>query len=510
MNRLFAGRAPSIAARVPPVWGAVMLAGAALTAAAIVLLTYWIPPATVAFVGLPAAAAGFWMIRRYRVGALVLLLLVLPLGRLTLPALDPVVSPVTVLAVVAVAAWLWRVLFNSERIEFSYMQVPLAIFLLCGVISIYGAPDIVQATKILVIFLMAASVYLVASQTIRSPEEVRKLMWAAATATGIIGSYTAVTWMLQSGGVEQGDYSRAVGIFGSPNALGGFLALAIPPILALAGSENLWWKRLLGYLLLTAAMVGLALTYSRGAWIATAVGLLVLLPLVRRGWLAVGLALLAAMVAAGGDVLVRATSVAAPGSDTAYTSRVEIWQTSLRLLAEHPLRGVGLGNFELAYGDSMQPNLALLADTLLIPEEAHNLFLNLAVEVGLVGAGAFAWLLVVGFLRAWQVRRSADRRVKIWSAGLAAGLVALLIHTTIDVVVYQGFVTILLFTYLGVMDALVRLDGGQGADEPTSSRANPAWIPDSAPRNIPSAAHAHRAQYPVVPVRRPNHRRPGN
>jgi len=223
--------------------------------------------------------------------------------------------------------------------------------------------------------------------------------------------------------------------------------------------------------LITAAMVGLALTYSRGAWIATAVGLLVLLPLVKRGWLAVGLALLTAMVATGGDILVRAESVAAPGHDTSYTSRVEIWQTSLRLLAEHPLRGVGLGNFELAYGDSMVPNLPLLADTLLIPEEAHNLFLNLAVEVGLVGAGAFAWLLVVGFLRAWQVRRSADRRVKIWSAGLAAGLVALLIHTTIDVVVYQGFITILLFTYLGMMDALVRLDGGQTGDEPTS-RAN--------------------------------------
>jgi putative inorganic carbon (hco3(-)) transporter len=471
MSRLFAGRVPLIAGRVPLMWSVVMLSCVALTAAASVLLAYWISPAaSVAVVGLPAIAVGFWMIlwmvRRYRVGALVLLLLSLPLGRLTLPALDPVVSPVTVLAVVAVAVWLWRVLFDSERIEFSHMQVPLAIFILCGVISVYGASDVAMAIKIFVIFLMAASVYLVVSQTICSPEEVRKLMWAAAATAGIIGAYTAVTWMLQSGEVEQGDYSRAAGIFGYPNALGGFLALAIPPIFALAASENLWWRRLLGYLLATAAMVGLALTYSRGAWIGTAVGLLVLLPILRRGWLAVGLALTTAMVTTAGNVLVRAESVATPGQDTAYTSRVEIWQTSLGLLAEHPLRGVGLGNFGQAYGDLMVPNLPLLADTLLIPEEAHNLFLNLAVEVGLVGVGAFAWLLAVGFLRTWQVRRSADRRVKIWSAGLAAGLVALLIHTTVDVLVYQGFTAILLFTYLGMLDALVRLDGGQIGDEP--------------------------------------------
>jgi len=492
-------------------WSGVMIAGAALTAAASVLLVYWISPAAVAVVGLPAIAVGIWMIlwtvRRYRVGALVLLLLFLPLGRLTVPALDPVVSPVTVLAAIAVGVWLWRVLFNSERIEFSHMQVPLAIFLLCGVISVYGAQDIGMAMKILIIFLMAASVYLVTSQTIRSPEELQKLMWAAATTAGIIGLYTAVTWMFQTGEVEQGDYARAEGIFGYPNALGGFLALAIPPIFALAASENLWWRRLLGNLLFTAAMVGLALTYSRGAWIGTAVALLLLLPILKRGWLVVGLALTTVMVTTAGNVLVRAESVATPEQGTSYTSRVEIWQTSLKLLAEHPLRGVGLGNFGQAYGNFMVPDLPLLAEALGTPDEAHDLFLNLAVEVGLVGAGAFAWLLVVGFLRAWQARRSADRRVKIWGAGLAAGLVALLIHTTVDVLIYQGFTAILLFTYLGMMDALIRLEGGHVGYEPTS-RATSASIRDRPPGNTSSAAYTHQAHYPDVPVRYPNYRRP--
>src|SRR5215216_8067079 len=101
MSRLFAGT-------VPLMWSGVMIAGAALTAAASVLLVYWISPAAVAVVGLPAIVVGVWMIvwtvRRYRVGALVLLLLSLPLGRLTVPALDPVVSPVTVLAAIAVGS----------------------------------------------------------------------------------------------------------------------------------------------------------------------------------------------------------------------------------------------------------------------------------------------------------------------------------------------------------------------------------------------------------------------
>src|SRR5918998_178747 len=136
---------------VPLVWVVVMLIGAGLMAAASVLLSHRVSPVVVA--SLPLVAVGFWVILRYRIGALVLLLLCLPLGRLTLAELGPVpISPVTVLAVVVVAVWLWRVLIGSERIKFSRMQLPLSIFLLWGAVGIYGAADVGMAMKILFIF----------------------------------------------------------------------------------------------------------------------------------------------------------------------------------------------------------------------------------------------------------------------------------------------------------------------------------------------------------------------
>src|SRR5918992_3389858 len=67
---------------VPLVWVVVMLIGAGLMAAASVLLSHRVSPVVVA--SLPLVAVGFWVILRYRIGALVLLLLSLPLGRLTL------------------------------------------------------------------------------------------------------------------------------------------------------------------------------------------------------------------------------------------------------------------------------------------------------------------------------------------------------------------------------------------------------------------------------------------
>jgi len=453
-----------------------MLLGASSVAAVSALLAFWVSPLVVA--SLPLVVVALWVIQRYRAGALVLLLLCLPLGRLTFAE---VLSPATVLAAVVLAVWLWRVLSGSEKIEFSHMQLPLAVFLLWGIAGIYGALDVGTAIKVLSIFVMGASVYLVTSQTIRSPEEAHGIMWAAAVTVGITVLYTVVAGFggsLSYVEIDEGGeaYTRFAGIFGHPNALGGFLALAIPPMVALAASETVWWKRLSGYLLIIGAMAGLVLTYSRGAWLGTGVGLLILLPVLKRGfWLILGAVLLGpvlvGMVTSSDAVLARLESIAAAGSDPALMNRLEIWGMAFRLVAEHPLLGVGLGNFQAAYGKLMVPDLPLLTYPLELPEHAHNLFLNLAVEVGLVGVSAFAWLLAVAFLRVRQIKRFADWRVGVWSMGLAAGLVAISVQALVDVVVYQGFVAILFFTYLGVMDAFKRFDGSQVEYESTSSHA---------------------------------------
>jgi len=411
---------------VPLVGVGVMLLGASSVAAVSALLAYWVSPLVV--VSLPLVVVALWVIQRYRVGALVLLLLCLPLGRLTFAE---VVSPVTVLAAVVLAVWLWRVLSGSERIEFSHMQLPLGVFLLWGIAGIYGALDVGNAIKVLFIFVMGASVYLVTSQTIRSPEEAHGIMWAAAVTVGITVLYTVVAGFGGSmSEVHQTDeggqsYARFGGIFGHPNLLGGFLALAIPSMVALAASETVWWRRLSGSLLVMAAMAGLVFTYSRGAWLGTGVGLLILLPVLGRGfWLILGPVLLGpalvGMTTSAGVVLSRVESIAAVGGDPALTDRLEIWGVAFRLVTEHPLLGVGLGNFQAAYAKLMVPGLPLLTYPLELPMHAHNLFLNLAVEVGLVGVGAFAWLFAVAFLRVRQIKRFADWRVGVWSMGLAA------------------------------------------------------------------------------------------
>ena len=450
----------------------VLISAAASIAVASVLLSYLVSP--VAVIGLTLGCIGIWTVTQFKTGALVMLPLSLPLGRLTLVEIGPVpVSPVTVLVAALAGGWLWQYLTGREKMNVSQMQFPMALFLFCSVLGLYRVSDTSAAVKTLLVFAMSATVYLVVSQTIRSPVEVRRIMWAIAVAAGTVGLYASIANIWGFGGtsdiqIYQGveSYNRVEGIFTHPNYLGGFFALSVPPMFALAASESNWFRRTLGYLLVAAALSGLVLSYSRAAWIGTGIGLLILLPLLRRGsWLVPGLAMVGAFTTSGA-ILERAQSIAAAGSDPAVTSRFEVWQIIPKLVVEQPLLGAGLGNFQAAYGNLMSitpANYSLPSVySMYFPEtlyHAHNLFFNLAVEIGLLGAGAFMWLLIVAFSRVWQNNRLADRQDRLLYWGLGAGLIAVLIQNLADVTLYQGFIALLFFIYLGLLDSTVRQPG---------------------------------------------------
>src|SRR5207247_1898697 len=110
-----------------------------------------------------------------------------------------------------------------------------------------------------------------------------------------------------------------------------------------------------------ALLVPLALSFSRGAWIATAVtcGVQLLLAGVRRALKVFAAAAAAAVVLVGGfgvggsALQERLTSIGqvAGAPDQSVVDRYTMWAASVDMWREHPLTGVGLKAFP-AYRDS--------------------------------------------------------------------------------------------------------------------------------------------------------------
>jgi tetratricopeptide (TPR) repeat protein len=207
--------------------------------------------------------------------------------------------------------------------------------------------------------------------------------------------------------------------------------------------------------------VALVLTASRGGVAAALAGVVALGALALAGrsqhrvlaGVAVGLGVVAGYLAwVGADRLLERLAVLArePFADL----RWEIWRATLRVAAEAPVLGVGLGAFEdaiIAY----RPRG--ISDSLLL-DYAHNDYLQLLAEGGVVAVlilawAAAAWLtFVVG---RWRDRQ--DTLVRGLVMGGLAAVVAAAFHSVVDFGLHMPGNAVLFVAVLAIVPAVVTL-----------------------------------------------------
>lgn len=139
------------------------------------------------------------------------------------------------------------------------------------------------------------------------------------------------------------------------------------------------------------------------------------------------------------------------GSDNSAISRVEFWRTGLALAAEHPILGVGPARYGESY-PQVQRKYYYYSDS------SHSAGIELAAELGFLGAGflALAIVLELGRLR-------LQPEVKTWQRGLLLGVVSGIIYSQLEVGYH--------FAYIWVSLALVMalLVPRRPADKPSRS-----------------------------------------
>ena len=263
------------------------------------------------------------------------------------------------------------------------------------------------------------------AMSLRDRLDVRLVAGAIVAVTLVEGGVGVYQYLTKTGASYAGEYVRAVGTFGAEQVmalaslLGYGLVVTLALGLALRGRARVALLAGAAFLLLP-----LGLTLSRGAWIATACAVLVLL--VVANWRAavalaglgsVAFALLL-MTSSGGDpgsgtFDQRITSITSSGSepDQSVQDRYALWHAATAIWADHPVLGVGLKDFAdyrdsyasvalSAGSDVGDPTTGVGREPLL---SAHNQYLMVLSEQGTVGILAFGGLLAT--LAVGAVRR---------------------------------------------------------------------------------------------------------
>jgi O-antigen ligase len=218
------------------------------------------------------------------------------------------------------------------------------------------------------------------------------------------GEFPFSDWERGASFVRAGDlqYLRPYGLMPHPNLLAGVLVIGLLAAAAWILSEKRW-QRYAGTLLFVAGLYALLLTFSRTAWGALVVGILLALPLARKHLhrpevrrsvaLAVGLSL-----AAGAIFFVSFRPLlgarVGEGQESielrSVSDRVVFTQFALQSIGERPFSGVGIGNFPWRTSYFLVRTFYDLRG-----DNVHNIYLSAWAEMGTVGL--LLYLAAMGF-----------------------------------------------------------------------------------------------------------------
>ncbi len=161
----------------------------------------------------------------------------------------------------------------------------------------------------------------------------------------------------------------------------------------------------------------IAWSASRAAWVAIAVGTLLVAYLIptRKAWIliALGIFTIAIGIASVDRVRDRAKTVSAMGQDGSSQSRPRTWSAACRMAAGHPVSGIGAGNFSSFYSNWYEPPER--NDTL---RTANNDMLHLMAERGAIIVVLLLTLYLLSFALLIEARK--QQRVVLLGISLAS------------------------------------------------------------------------------------------
>ncbi len=341
----------------------------------------------------------------------------------------------------ALAGWLaWAGLLGPEAAGRFYKPIG-AVFAAIGISTVLSMAPAYSAVAIVEEILPNMAIFLGVLTFCAGHEGRRRWAMRAASAGALaacaftIHAYMNGKHVYESITSTGAPFVRAEGSIESYSRMAMYCVLSAPccAVLATIGLRaRCWWEALLGTIALGATLAALGLTQTRGAWLACAASLFVLLFQVRR------------IAALGVLCLVVAGALAVPGvrsraatfiSDAnrpnlLLSGRLTIWKTGVQAIRENPATGIGYG--PNIYRQKAVQDRYLLKNEHQVQSDLHNTYLQQFSEVGLIGMAAYMFLLGTLALqilrgRPWQsVARfgelSEDRLVTLATALSLAGL----------------------------------------------------------------------------------------
>ncbi len=317
--------------------------------------------------------------------------------------------------------------------------------MLINFISNYGSLPVIS----LMYVVQGMAVYFLVRDGVQNKTLDKKLIVSTLVVCLIlIAGYGIIESMLVDRTAFYHGRNRATSTFFDPNSYGTFLILLLPLAFALHKDESLVSK-----LAIILGVTGLAMTFSRGAWLGILTGGVYggILWINRRLKLVKSARVYSLILIAVPLLLIIGFFVAAAiGDDLTVQRKLQgrwyLWNAGINMAERTPLFGVGIGRYN--------ENLINYYDEGIEPwtkyEHAHNWYIQVGAETGVIGLSLLllivSLILITGFVKIQKHNERLDYLLLI-------GIVAVLMHSLVDYTVRQLFIIIPFWTIVALLNS---------------------------------------------------------
>jgi putative inorganic carbon (hco3(-)) transporter len=355
-------------------------------------------------------------------------------------------SATTIALVGLYLSWFFLPLANRSRKAKAphHFNLPLVVFLAATAVSVFAASDVSLALYELFLAVQLYLAYFYVANHLRRHEDIQFVVCCLLigclieSAAMIVLEFTGMPstiWGLPTHihlqtGIHDA-FVRVGGTVGSPNEASAYLSLLLPLAACLLLAGMPYWQKWLACLVLGFGGVAMIFTYSRGGWIALVLAaILVSFVLVRtrgislKALIAILVLLIILYLPFHGVISARAF-----GDDQGSAeSRIPLTMLAFRMIADHPVLGVGANNFSVV----MQRYLTSYFRTGFL-YVVHNKYLLIWTETGIGGLLAYLAFLIGAVRRGWQCWKQNDGYLSMLALGITAAMVGQIVHMNFDV-----------------------------------------------------------------------------
>ena len=381
-------------------------------------------------------------------------------------------SLIGVLSIAVAVYWILTILTASALPVITPVHILVFLYWCIATIATAFSPVKSAALDGWIILTLYLVLFALASQILRSPKFCNWIITSFLLTALVVSAYgirqeffgveQLATWNDPTSALAND--TRVYSYLGNPNLLGGYLLPAIALSVAAVFIWRGWIQKTLAVIMVLANSACLYFTDSRGAWLAMAVLISVLLLLFYFWWreylprfwqvwlLPLVFGSLAAILLVAFIFLeplrLRLTSIFAGRQDSSNNFRINVWEACFRIIEDYPLLGIGPGNeaFNQIYPRYMNSRYPALS--------AYSVYLEHIVEMGYLGFGCFLWLLAVtfnhGIRQIARLRTLQDRRGIYLIAAIAA-TASLAFHGLVDTVWYRPQINTIWWLVLAII-----------------------------------------------------------